>query len=69
MMERGVQDMKILPARCLICGKTYQLDEENKDFKKLSEKNLPEVTFICDFCGNKVRYESDEQRKEKKPVS
>jgi uncharacterized protein YlaI len=61
--------MKTLAARCLMCGKSFQLDEENKDFKKFSEKNLPEVSFICDLCGNKVRYESDEQRKPKKPVS
>lgn len=61
--------MKILAARCLMCGKSYQLGEDYKDFKKLSEKNTPEVTFICDMCSNKVRYESDEQRKPKKPVS
>lgn len=61
--------MEFLTARCLMCGKTYQLNEENKDFKKLSEKKLPELTFICDMCGNKVRYESDEQRKPKKPAS
>ncbi len=61
--------MKTLAARCLMCGKSYQLDEEYKDFKKLSEKNLPEATFICDMCSNKVRYESDEQRKQKKPAS
>lgn len=61
--------MKTLSARCLMCGKSYQLDEENKDFKKLSEKNLPEATFVCELCSNKVRYESDEQRKTKKPVS
>jgi uncharacterized protein YlaI len=61
--------MKTLAARCLMCGKSYQLDEEYKDFKKLSEKNLPEATFICEMCSNKVRYESDEQRKAKKPAS
>jgi len=52
-----------------MCGKSYQLDEEYKDFQKLSEKKAAEVTFICDLCSNKVRYESDEQRKPKKPVS
>jgi len=61
--------MELINARCLMCGKSYQLDEENKDFKKLSEKNLPEVSFICERCSNKVRFESDEQRKPKKPVS
>lgn len=61
--------MEFLTARCMMCGKTYQLNEEYKDFKKLSEKKQPEISFICDLCGNKVRYESDEQRKPKKPVS
>ncbi len=61
--------MKMLAARCLMCGKSYQLDEDYKDYKKLSEKDTSEVTFICDLCSNKVRYESDEQRKQKKPAS
>ncbi len=61
--------MEMLNARCLMCGKTYQLDAEYKDYKKLSEKKEPTVTFVCDLCSNKVRYESDEQRKPKKPVS
>lgn len=61
--------MKTLAARCLMCGKAYQLDEEYKDFKKLSDKKLSEASFICDLCSNKVRYESDEQKKPKKPVS
>lgn len=61
--------MEFLTARCMMCGKSYQLDKEYKDFKKLSEKKLPEVSFICDYCSNKVRYESDEQRKPKKPTS
>jgi len=61
--------MELITARCLMCGKTYQLGEENKDFKKLSEKKVSEASFICDLCSNKVRYESDEQRKQKKPVS
>ncbi len=61
--------MEFINARCLMCGKTYQLDEEFKDFKKLSDKKVAEASFICDLCNNKVRYESDEQRKPKKPVS
>ena len=61
--------MELINARCLMCGKSYQLDEEYKDFKKLSDKKVAEVSFICDLCNNKVRYEADEQRKPKKPVS
>lgn len=61
--------MESINARCLMCGKSYQLNEEYKDYKKLSEKKVPEVSFICEFCSNKVRFEADEQRKPKKPVS
>lgn len=61
--------MESLNARCIMCGKSYQLDEDHQDYKKLSEKNVPTVTFICDLCSNKVRFEADEQRKPIKPSS
>lgn len=65
--------MDSLNARCLMCGKSYQLSGGDKDFKKLNDKKLSDpkqamVTFICDLCSNKVRFESDELRKPKKPV-
>ncbi|HEX3011387.1 MAG TPA: DUF2197 domain-containing protein [Syntrophomonadaceae bacterium] len=60
--------MKQIAARCLMCGKTYNLDEDYKDFKKLSEKTETVVSFICDVCSNRVRYEADEKNKEKKPM-
>ncbi|MEN6351149.1 MAG: DUF2197 domain-containing protein [Syntrophomonas sp.] len=59
--------MSFISARCLMCGKTYDVDEEHKEYKKLaSQEKSP--TFICDFCSNRVRHESDEKRKDKKPM-
>jgi len=58
--------MKKVIARCLLCGKNCDVMETHKDFKKITEKQ--EATFICDLCNNKIRFESDEQRKEKKPI-
>ncbi len=61
--------MKQIVARCLLCGKVYDVEEGHRDFKKLSEKQVKEMpTFVCDYCSNRVRYESDEKRKEKKPI-
>lgn len=60
--------MEFVVARCLMCGKSYQLDEDYKDFKKLSEKPEATVSFICDLCNNRIRYEADEKNKEKKPM-
>lgn len=63
--------MNYVTAKCLLCGKTYQLAEDNKDYKKLSEKSSQKDsvgTFICDMCNNKVRFESDEKQKAKKPM-
>lgn len=60
--------MKQIAARCLLCGKTYDVEEGHGDFKKLKEQPKETPTFICDYCRNKVRYESDEKRKEKKPL-
>ncbi|MGR6836084.1 DUF2197 domain-containing protein [Syntrophomonas erecta] len=60
--------MEVVGARCLMCGKTYQVQEDHKDYRNLvaQEKEMP--TFICDICNHRVRYESDEQRREKKPL-
>ncbi|MDD2620170.1 MAG: DUF2197 domain-containing protein [Syntrophomonadaceae bacterium] len=59
--------MKSLSARCLLCGKNYDVEEDHKDFQKLSKQEKA-PTFICDYCSNKVRHESDDKRKEKKPM-
>lgn len=59
--------MKSLSARCLLCGKSYDVDEDHKDYPKLSKQEKA-PTFICDFCNNRVRHESDDNRKEKKPM-
>lgn len=60
--------MNTVAARCLMCGKGYDVPEDHKDFKKLKEQNKTEGVFICDFCNNRVRHESDEQHKPKKPI-
>lgn len=60
--------MVFVEAKCLLCGKSYQLGEEDKNFKKMSNKDLP-GTFICDLCSNRVRYEADDKKKNPKPIS
>lgn len=55
-----------IEARCALCGKKYQVTEEHPSYKKLEEK--PTTTFICDMCNNRVRYESEDQQKPKKPM-
>jgi uncharacterized protein YlaI len=59
--------MKIVTAKCLMCGKSYEVSEDHKDYNKLAEENKT-ISFICDICSNRVRYESDEKQKEKKPM-
>lgn len=59
--------MNMVQARCLMCGKTLDVAEDHKDYPKLvAQEKSP--TFICDICSNRIRYESDEQRKPKKPI-
>jgi len=60
--------MESVAAKCMLCGKTYDLFEDNKDFKKMSDPNKP-GTYICDLCANRVRYESDDKKKNPKPQS
>jgi uncharacterized protein YlaI len=60
--------MEYVDAKCMLCGKTYSLFEGNKDFKKMSDPNKP-GTYICDLCANRVRYESDDKKKNPKPQS
>lgn len=54
-------------ARCLMCGKTYQIADDHKDYEKLQAQGS-NATFICDQCSHKVRYETEEQNKPKKPM-
>lgn len=59
--------MKTIKVRCLMCGKTFDVAEDHKDYPRLaSQDKLP--TFICDRCSYKVRYESEEENKPKKPM-
>lgn len=59
--------MKCIAARCLMCGKTYDVAEDHKDYSKL-EKQQGQATFICDMCSYRVRHEADEEQKPKKPM-
>jgi len=54
-------------ARCLMCGKVYAVSEDHKEYKKMESQGAS-ASFICDLCTNKVRHESDEQKKPKKPM-
>jgi uncharacterized protein YlaI len=60
--------MEQVNAKCMMCGKSYVLAEDNKDFKKMSDPNKP-GTYICDLCENRVRYESEDKKKSPKPQS
>ncbi len=59
---------KSISARCLLCGKTWDVEEDHKDFKKLVEQQKDLPTFICDLCGYRVRHESEEKHKPQKPM-
>lgn len=57
-------------ARCLMCGKLYEVTQEHTDYKKLADKSTgkKEVSFICDLCNNRVRNEADKKQKPPKPM-
>ena len=59
---------KKISARCLLCGKNWDVDEDHKDFKKLVEQQKELPTFICDLCSYRVRHESEEKGKPQKPI-
>ncbi|MGI6421958.1 MAG: DUF2197 domain-containing protein [Syntrophomonadaceae bacterium] len=59
---------KNLVARCLLCGKTYDVKEDHKDFKKMLEQNKELPTFVCDLCNYRVRHESEDKNKPQKPM-
>ncbi|HHW61155.1 MAG TPA: DUF2197 domain-containing protein [Syntrophomonadaceae bacterium] len=58
--------MNFIEARCLMCGKVYQIAQDRQEFRKLDKQNS--TTFICHLCSNKVRYEAEERDKPKKPL-
>ncbi len=60
--------MKWVDAKCMLCGKVYELGEEDINFKKMADPDKP-GTYVCDRCANKVRYESDDKMKHPKPTS
>ena len=60
--------MSGIAAKCLMCGKDYEVMEDHSDYKKLVEQKQEIATFICDLCNNKVRYESDDKKKNPKSI-
>ncbi|NLB87878.1 MAG: DUF2197 domain-containing protein [Syntrophomonadaceae bacterium] len=58
--------MSEVRATCLMCGKSYMLGEDHKDYKKIASNTSS--TYICDRCSHKVRYETEEQNKPSKPM-
>lgn len=60
--------METVAARCLMCGKGYDVPQDHKDFKKLKEQSKMEAAFICDLCAYRIKHETDEQRKPQKPM-
>ncbi|MGE5415593.1 MAG: DUF2197 domain-containing protein [Acidobacteriota bacterium] len=57
----------MIETRCMLCGLKQGVTEEHKDYKKLAE-DPKKVTFICDKCNHKVRFETEEEHKPKKPI-
>ncbi|MGE5404254.1 MAG: DUF2197 domain-containing protein [Candidatus Saccharibacteria bacterium] len=57
----------MVEARCMLCGKKEEVTAEHKEYKKLIE-DPKKVTYICDRCNHKVRYETEEEQKPKKPI-
>lgn len=54
-----------------MCGKITELTEDHHEYKKLSEKISEKgtaVSYICDMCAYKIRHESEDKYKEKKPM-
>lgn len=58
--------MNQVQARCIMCGKTYNVAEDHKDYPKLVQAK--DAVFVCDLCNYKVRYDSEEEQKPKKPM-
>ncbi|MGE5398278.1 MAG: DUF2197 domain-containing protein [Chitinophagales bacterium] len=57
----------MIEVRCALCGQKTQVGEEDKDYKKLTDPGK-KVTYICNMCNNRVRFESDDKQKPKKPI-
>ena len=59
--------MSEIDVRCIMCGETYKIMTDHKDYEKINI--TPEKSaYICDLCNNKVRFESDDKKKNPKPI-
>lgn len=52
-----------------MCSKTYDVNEDHKDYKKIQDQQKELPTFICDLCNYKIQHEAEEKHKPKKPQS
>lgn len=60
--------LETIAARCLMCGKSYDVPQDHKDYPKLTASLSPSPAFICDSCEYRIRHEADEKQKPKKPI-
>jgi len=60
--------MSAIMAKCMMCGKDYDVQEDHLEYNKLMEQKSEVATFICDLCNNKVRYESDDKKRNPKSI-
>ncbi|WP_227766777.1 DUF2197 domain-containing protein [Zhaonella formicivorans] len=51
---------------CAICGRKYEITKIHKDYLRLARD--PKSPFICKNCENRVRYQTLEGSKPKKPI-
>lgn len=60
--------LESISARCLMCGKSYDVPSDHKDYPKLAASTSAAPAFICDSCGYRIRHEADEKQKPQKPI-
>lgn len=68
-MELG--GVSVVVARCALCGKRAEVPRDHKDYRRFEEAEEDErrrMIYVCDICSHRVRYESDNQLKPKKPM-
>lgn len=57
----------MIEVRCALCGKKSGLASEDKDYKRIIE-SPKKVIWVCEMCNNRVRFESEDKMKPKKPI-
>ena len=52
--------MKVIAARCQVCGKSYLVTDVNKDFNNILKN--PKYPFHCETCGIRIQSEARQQK-------